>query len=37
MRVALVTGGTAGIAAASARALQAASYRVAVNYGSNDA
>lgn len=32
----MVTGGTAGIAAASARALQAASYRVAVDDSSND-
>jgi acetoacetyl-CoA reductase len=34
-RVALVTGGTAGIGAATAEALLAAGYRVAVNYGSN--
>jgi len=33
-RVALVTGGTAGIGAATAEALQAAGYRVAVNHGS---
>ena len=37
MRVALVTGGTAGIGAAVAEALQGAGYRVAVNYGTNDA
>jgi acetoacetyl-CoA reductase len=37
MRVALVTGGTAGIGAAVAEALQAAGYRVAANYGSNEA
>ena len=37
MRVALVTGGTAGIGAATAEALQAAGYRVAVNYGTNEA
>jgi acetoacetyl-CoA reductase len=36
MRVALVTGGTAGIGAAVAEALQAAGYRVAANYGTND-
>lgn len=34
-RVALVTGGTAGIGAATAEALQAAGYAVAVNYGGN--
>lgn len=34
-RVALVTGGTAGIGAATAEALLAAGYRVAANYGSN--
>lgn len=34
-RVALVTGGTAGIGAATAEALLAAGYRVASNYGSN--
>ena len=34
MRVALVTGGTAGIGAATAEALLGAGYRVAVNYGS---
>jgi acetoacetyl-CoA reductase len=33
MRTALVTGGTAGIGAATAEALQAAGLRVAVNYG----
>lgn len=33
-RVALVTGGTSGIGAATAEALQSAGYRVAVNYGS---
>ncbi|OUM00905.1 acetoacetyl-CoA reductase [Variovorax sp. JS1663] len=35
MRVALVTGGTAGIGAAVAQALLAAGYRVAVNYGTH--
>ncbi|MDP2452017.1 MAG: acetoacetyl-CoA reductase [Polaromonas sp.] len=35
MRVALVTGGTVGIGAATAEALVAAGYRVAVNYGGN--
>ncbi len=35
MRVALITGGTAGIGAASAEALLAAGYRVAANYGGN--
>ncbi len=33
-RVALVTGGTSGIGAATAEALQSAGYRVAANYGS---
>ncbi|WP_218002180.1 beta-ketoacyl-ACP reductase [Variovorax paradoxus] len=33
-RVALVTGGTSGIGAATAEALQSAGYRVAVNHGS---
>jgi acetoacetyl-CoA reductase len=37
MRVALVTGGTAGIGAATAEALLAAGYRVAANYGGNHA
>ncbi|HXF90009.1 MAG TPA: beta-ketoacyl-ACP reductase [Xanthobacteraceae bacterium] len=36
-RVALVTGGTRGIGAAICRALKAAGYRVAANYGGNDA
>jgi acetoacetyl-CoA reductase len=36
-RVAMVTGGTRGIGAAIARALQAAGYRVAANYAGNDA
>jgi len=36
-RVALVTGGTRGIGAGIARALQAAGYRVAVNYLGNEA
>ncbi|HEY1473545.1 MAG TPA: acetoacetyl-CoA reductase [Pseudolabrys sp.] len=35
-RVALVTGGTRGIGAASAKALKAAGYKVAANYGGND-
>ena len=35
-RVALVTGGTRGIGAAIAKALQAAGYKVATNYGGND-
>jgi acetoacetyl-CoA reductase len=35
-RVALVTGGTRGIGAAIARALQGAGYKVAANYGGND-
>jgi acetoacetyl-CoA reductase len=36
-RVALVTGGTRGIGEAIARALKAAGYTVAANYGGNDA
>jgi acetoacetyl-CoA reductase len=36
-RVALVTGGTRGIGAAISKALKAAGYRVAANYGGNDA
>ena len=35
-RVALVTGGTRGIGAATAKALKKAGYDVAVNYGGND-
>jgi len=35
-RVAVVTGGTRGIGAAIARALKAADYKVAANYGGND-
>jgi acetoacetyl-CoA reductase len=35
-RVALVTGGTRGIGEAIAKALQAAGYKVAANYGGND-
>ena len=35
-RVALVTGGTRGIGAAVSKALQAAGYKVAANYGGND-
>ena len=35
-RVALVTGGTRGIGAAAAKALKAAGYKVAANYGGND-
>jgi acetoacetyl-CoA reductase len=35
MRVALVSGGTAGIGAAVAEALRGAGYRVAANYGTN--
>src|SRR6185503_18921897 len=36
-RVALVTGGTRGIGAAISKALKAAGYEVAANYGGNDA
>jgi acetoacetyl-CoA reductase len=36
-RVALVTGGTRGIGASISKALKAAGYKVAANYGSNDA
>jgi acetoacetyl-CoA reductase len=36
MRVALVTGGTRGIGEAICRALSAAGYKVAANYGGND-
>jgi acetoacetyl-CoA reductase len=36
-RVALVTGGTRGIGAAISRALKDAGYKVAANYGANDA
>ncbi len=35
-RVALVTGGTRGIGAAICRALKAAGYTAAANYGGND-
>ena len=35
-RVALVTGGTRGIGAAISKALKAAGYAVAANYGGND-
>ncbi|MGC2438280.1 MAG: SDR family NAD(P)-dependent oxidoreductase, partial [Pseudolabrys sp.] len=35
-RVALVTGGTRGIGAAITKALKAAGYKVAANYGGND-
>src|SRR6516225_8600359 len=36
LRVALVTGGTRGIGAAISKALKAAGYKVAANYGGND-
>jgi NAD(P)-dependent dehydrogenase (short-subunit alcohol dehydrogenase family) len=36
-RVALVTGGTRGIGEAISKALKAAGYKVATNYGGNDA
>ncbi len=36
-RVAVVTGGTRGIGAAISKALKAAGYTVAANYGGNDA
>src|SRR6266571_5617812 len=36
-RVALVTGGTRGIGASICKALKAAGYKVAANYGGNDA
>ena len=36
-RIALVTGGTRGIGAAISKALKAAGYKVAANYGGNDA
>ena len=35
-RVAVVTGGTRGIGAAVSKALKAAGYKVAANYGGND-
>src|SRR5690349_3178861 len=35
-RVALVTGGTRGIGASVSKALKAAGYKVAANYGGND-
>ena len=35
-RVALVTGGTRGIGEAICKALKAAGYKVAANYGGND-
>src|SRR4029450_5068713 len=35
-RIALVTGGTRGIGAAISKALKAAGYNVAANYGGND-
>ena len=35
-RVAVVTGGTRGIGAAISKALKAAGYKVAANYGGND-
>ena len=36
-RVAVVTGGTRGIGEAISKALKAAGYKVAANYGGNDA
>src|SRR5438552_5880274 len=36
-RVALVTGGTRGIGASISKALKASGYKVAANYGGNDA
>ena len=36
-RIALVTGGTRGIGAAISKTLKAAGYKVAANYGGNDA
>ena len=35
-RVAVVTGGTRGIGAAISKALKAAGYKVAANYGGNE-